>query len=80
MTLDAASVVPEGCFDCGMAYVAASRVRSIEKLRFRRNCARLDCDGCDQCRLALRLADIKVQPAPKRRAPAPRNNCSLLNK
>ena len=50
MTLDAATVQIAGCFDSGMAYVAPSRVRDIENLRFRRPCETLTCEGCERCR------------------------------
>ena len=62
MTLDAAIVKIEGCFDAGMAYVAPSRVRDIDNLRFRRLCDSLICEGCATCRCALSLSEIKVRP------------------
>lgn len=62
MTLDAAVVKIAGCFDAGMAYVAPSRVRDIDNLRFRRLCGSLNCQGCATCRCELTLADIKVRP------------------
>ena len=61
MTLDAATVQIAGCFDSGMAYVAPSRVRDIENLRFRRPCETLTCEGCERCRCELTLNEVKVR-------------------
>lgn len=61
MTLDAATVQIAGCFDSGMAYVAPSRVRDIEHLRFRRPCETLTCEGCERCRCDLTLNEVKVR-------------------
>jgi hypothetical protein len=60
MSLDMAAVSVAGCFDSGMAYVALSRVRKLRALHFRRPCEVQGCEGCEKCRCALSLKDIKV--------------------
>ena len=68
MTLDAATVQVNGCFDCGMAYVSLSRVRSLGGLRFQRHCRKPDgltCPGCPACSCRLSARDIAASPIVK---------------
>ena len=61
MTLDAAVVQVNGCFDAGMAYVSLSRVRTLSGLRFQRHCPHsLDCAGCHACCCALAPASVRA--------------------
>ena len=61
MTLDAAIVQVNGCFDAGMAYVSLSRVRTLGGLRFQRHCnVSLDCLGCRSCCCQLTPNDVRA--------------------
>ena len=61
MTLDAAVVQVNGCFDAGMAYVSLSRVRTLAGLRFQRHCpSSLECDGCPACYCSLTSSSIRA--------------------
>ena len=61
MTLDAAVVQVNGCFDAGMAYVSLSRVRGLGGLKFQRHCsASLDCPGCPGCCCSLSPSSVRA--------------------
>ena len=69
-----------GCFDDGMAYVSLSRVRTLDGLRFQRNCpVSLECPGCSKCICRLTPADIRASAEVCQRAAQARVRDSLAS-